>query len=298
MSMLKSSVAKAVAAVIAATAGTTAFAASTPNDGPSDLFIAVWNPTTSTSYVQDLGSTFDFNDLWNSNGTFNTAGFTTSVTLDGGNLTTALGGSGTYSFSLFAGQLTVASSAFNNYLGDQGILSETAGHAITPLANSQAFTQGIGRVATYLDTNMGCPGGPGPGACTSPGNQSFTAVDNGQASSLYWASATNPTAPGSPGNDFQIPVYPGHAVGTQGLELVKYFAPTTGNDAGTDPTVSSFVGAGGVAGTFTLNDANGVLSYSQAGTAPVPLPAAAWLLVSGLLGLGAVGRRKAKATAA
>jgi hypothetical protein len=39
------------------------------------------------------------------------------------------------------------------------------------------------------------------------------------------------------------------------------------------------------------------LSFTAGGTAPVPLPAAVWLLGSGLVGLAGVGRRKAKAAA-
>ena len=296
MSMMKSSIAKAVAAAVALTAGTAAFAAVSPTDAPSDLFIAVWNPATNTSYVQDLGSSFDFNDLNNSTGTFNTAGFTISSAVDGGNLSSVIG-TGTYSFSLFAGSTTPSQSTFNTYLGDTAFWSQTAGSAITQEPNSTIFTTAMGTVAGYIDNNFGCPGGPGVGSCTSAGAQSFTAVDTGNAASRYWASASNPNAPGSPGNDFQISGFNGHAVGTGALQLVKYFAPTSGLDNGSDPTVASLVGANGTAGLFTLNDATGVLSYSAGGPV-VPLPAAGWLLVSGLLGLGAVGRRKAKATAA
>lgn len=43
-------------------------------------------------------------------------------------------------------------------------------------------------------------------------------------------------------------------------------------------------------GSFSLSD-SGTLTFAPA--APVPLPAAAWLLLSGLAGLGVVGRRKA-----
>jgi hypothetical protein len=284
MSMLKSSVAQAVAAVVAVTAGSTAFAAVGPNSGPSDLFIAVWNPSTSTSYVQDLGASFDFNDLTSSTGTFNTAGFTlNSAALDGGNLTTALGGAGTYNFALFAGNTTPAQNNGSNYLGNTAILSVTAGTALKGLTNAGAFTNTTSTFA-YIDSNL-------PGSTTS-----FTATDNGQASSKYWASAANPTSPGNPGNDFQLPGWPGHAVGAGALSL-EVFLSTATTDGGSDPTVASFVGSSNSnPGVFTLNDSTGVLSYSD--TATTPLPAAAWLLVSGLLGLGAVGRRKAAASAA
>jgi hypothetical protein len=44
------------------------------------------------------------------------------------------------------------------------------------------------------------------------------------------------------------------------------------------------------AGLWTLSG-DGVLSYSLAGT-QVPLPAAVWLMLSGLTGLGVMGRRR------
>jgi hypothetical protein len=48
-------------------------------------------------------------------------------------------------------------------------------------------------------------------------------------------------------------------------------------------------------GTLTLT-ANGLTYTAQGSGSPVPLPAAIWLLGSGLLGLAGVGRRKAAAT--
>jgi len=49
-------------------------------------------------------------------------------------------------------------------------------------------------------------------------------------------------------------------------------------------------------GSWSLNLATGALSYVQGGgTSEVPVPAAAWLLVSGLAGLGTVARRRKQA---
>jgi hypothetical protein len=278
MSMLKSSIAKALAAAIALSAGTAAFAANGPNEGGNtDLFVAVWNPSTSTSYVQDLGSSFAMSQL---DTTFSaSAGFSTTATLDGGNLSTALG-AGTYNYSLFAGDMTIAGGSFNTFTGNIMYLSQTTTTG-TPFVenNGSIFSAGGQATGNYIDKFVS-------GAATSS-----TQVDNGQANSGYWASTS---AVGNPRCDFTIGAFPGCAVTGTNLALGKYVGLS---ESAADPTQSNFVGNSAGAGLFTLNGS--VLSYNLAavGGSPVPLPAAAWLLVSGLLGLGAVGRRR-KAEAA
>lgn len=55
--------------------------------------------------------------------------------------------------------------------------------------------------------------------------------------------------------------------------------------------IGELVFVGFTAATGSLDDNHDILSFSVTQT-PVPLPAAAWLLASGLLGLGCVGRRR------
>jgi hypothetical protein len=283
MSMLKSSVAKVVAAAIALSAGTAAFAANGPNEAPSDLFIAVWNPGTSTSYVQDLGSSFSFSAL--NSGSFNTNGFTVaSAALDGGNLSTDLGASSNYSFALFAGDLTVAQGSFLNFLGNTSFLSQASGGTVPAFTNGAAFNSQSNN-AQYIDRNMN------GGSVQNLAATSFKAVDDHSAGSQYWAATSNVNAPTC---NFTLGGFTGCASGTGTLNLLKYVS-TAADDATNSLATGSFVG-GSSPGVFSLNDSTGVLSYSAGGAVTgVPLPAALWLLVSGLLGVGAVGRRKAAA---
>jgi hypothetical protein len=63
------------------------------------------------------------------------------------------------------------------------------------------------------------------------------------------------------------------------------------------PNQTAFTNASGT-GTWLLTAA-GDLTYTIPGSAPpVPLPAAAWLFASGLLGLAGVGRRRSTVVAA
>lgn len=65
-----------------------------------------------------------------------------------------------------------------------------------------------------------------------------------------------------------------------------YYAQNGGRGQGTTEAFSTKY-----AGVWSFNAATGVLTYNVAGGA-VPVPAALWLLLSGLGGLGVVGRRR------
>lgn len=60
-----------------------------------------------------------------------------------------------------------------------------------------------------------------------------------------------------------------------------------------DASTGAFATATAYAGTWALNALTGVVTYSVDNVSAVPVPAAVWLLLSGMGGLGVVGRRRA-----
>jgi hypothetical protein len=86
---------------------------------------------------------------------------------------------------------------------------------------------------------------------------------------------------------------------TVGSALNMYELDKNGQITGSKSAKVTEIGNAQGAGFWFLDASTGDLSWNVlASTSPVPLPAAAWLLLSGLAGLGAVGRRRLKAEVA
>lgn len=262
---ISKAVSAALLAVAAIGASAGSFAATDPTTGQTDLFVAVWNPTTSTSFVEDLGTSYSA-----LGSTFNTAGYNTSWNVDSGSLASALG-SGTYQYQVFAADYFTSP---NTYQGNTAYLSLVGGASIPTTIQDGDLVGTIGPggpVTTYIQNYL-------PGTTTS-------VVGTG---SSYWA--VTPRGPGV-SDAFQINSLANLGGTSQGnpLNLIYYVAGAP--DAASSFVTGTAVGSSTDRGVFNLS-ANGLLTYSVASASTVPLPAAGWLLISGLLGLVAVSRRR------
>ena len=265
---ISKAVSAALLAVAAIGASAGSFAATDPTTGQTDLFVAVWNPTTSTSFVEDLGTPYSA-----LGSTFNTAGFNTSWNVDSGSLASALG-AGTYQYQVFAADYFTSP---NTYAGSTAYLSLVGGAKIpTTISDGELVGNAIGptgSITTYIRSYL-------PGTTTS-------VVGTGQS---YWA--VTPSGPGVTGS-FQMNSLAnlGSASAGSPLNLIYYVAGNNNGDVASSSVTGTAVGSAAGRGVFNLSS-NGLLTYSVPAASTVPLPAAGWLLISGLLGLVAVSRRR------
>jgi hypothetical protein len=270
-----SKITKVVSATLLASAAVvsapSAFAGSQITLGPTNLYVAVWNTTTSTSIVEDLGT--PLSDLTSTSSFESSSGYTTSWAVDSGAFATDLGTtSGSLRFSIFAGDII---STGNAYIGDKGFFGYAPGFPLPIINNGDlvdtALTSTIGG---YLTAHLG-------GSVTT---YKGTGVS-------YWGANL---LGGSPTANFQISAF-GNNASARDTGSLNFYLFTGGGtaDSASDSPVITQVGNSAHQGVFTFNAATGVLTYTlQAATTAVPLPAAGWLLISGLFGLGAVGRRR------
>ncbi|MBX9795067.1 MAG: VPLPA-CTERM sorting domain-containing protein [Burkholderiaceae bacterium] len=282
---------KLLAAALAMAAAGQASAAITLGNaqGGSSLFLSVWDSTTNESYTRNLG--VNLNGFLPSSITTlpndgNVAG--TSVT---GDKTPAAG----ISNLAFAGDALFASTfgdnnaaniqwnivAFDNQASLGGGLSRviTTANGTPGTTNTGIGTIGSGATA-YLTAVNGLIGAANSVVVTDPGSAAFAGADT-------WGDALNLALNGS-------------SAGTGFGSTLDFFylARTQVSGVGSTAATNVQFGNSSANATWTLS-ANGTATYNLAGEAPpsaVPVPAAAWLLGSGLAGLvGAARRRKAAA---
>jgi hypothetical protein len=232
----------------------------------------VWNSSQSKSYLVDLGTAWS--DLTSTSTFKSESGYskTWSVDTSVSKLVSDLGGSPD-NFSVFA---------YNNdsqpYLFRFGINGSTAPVISTPNLQNNA----VPSVSSFINTHGGTSFTSYLGSTSDP---------NGNT---YWASCSSPILAGCNGGSYNLFAFNnlGAANPTGGsLNFVEYVG---GASPRTNAT-SSFIGNSQHIGAFTFS--GNTLTYTLAAVSSVPLPAAAWLLISGLLGFGAVSRRRETAAA-
>jgi hypothetical protein len=224
--------------------------------GGGSLFVTVFDTTNNESFTTDLGllyGAFINNTALNVNTIRPEAFKELSYNLN---------------MSVFADN-NPANLLFNVYAGDARGGNGSKGQIITanatPTSNNGQMN-GVNTAAAGLTTvfNQNCPG-------TATG-----CAGNFGATNL-WGSFINGQFTVGSGAAFDTPIAFYLVAGANTLSGTALTTPTQFADAN---------------GAWTwLLAADGTLTFSGQTPAPIPLPAAVWLLLSGLAGIGAIGRR-------
>jgi hypothetical protein len=244
-----------------------------PGTGNGALLIQAFDPITGKSLTEYTGLNFQ--------GFQNSAVSATGGTFDFG----TLGGSSLWN-ATFGGDTNaidfVVVSA-SNVAGSLASVMTTQKIAPTSLRNS-IVANGAAKFGTTIGTiTSGFPSTPLQGVGVNPA-QTLSTTDNGwgqvQALGLNL------------GGTFA------NIAGTVGGAGVQFFEYTQSSTTATQLSVITKYGNAAGADTWSVS-ASGDVTFSVPGSAaPVPLPAAIWLLGSGLLGFAGIGRRRAAAALA
>jgi hypothetical protein len=237
------------------------------------LFAAVWDPLTGQSVVQSLGLTF---------GQVSVADMTTNL-----NFGALSGFSTTFASQIAAGttsglQFQVFSNSYNSVPDANTILTTSRNNTIETAAIDVGNVFGAAASITQWTNRM-----LDPQSC----NKSNSCIGADFNDSKSYA-ITNAFADNYGGNLNALGPNM-HSAGAVGTAMNFYSVANSANDpfSATGPAaVTKYVGT-------WLVSAAGVLTYDVGG-APVPLPAAVWLLLSGIAGVGTISRRRKTAAVA
>jgi hypothetical protein len=282
----KTAIAAGVLASAALGTGVAQAAAVQPASGDGDLILFIQDTVTHVTYARDTG--IDINSLFSSASAISNApaqgtlalitGLATQTVAADANLAAflATAGSDPLQWAVEAGGWTATTGAGRKPIGAARYLTTSSAPAnITAVGQTNASG---GMVAFNGDvTNLNSFGNLGATNSTNeilangPIGDGIWGTANGNINSQSWYGANIPTS--------------GNPVNTTALTLFGI----TGNGSGTG-------GGSGFALAYNIGsvslDAAGDLTFTGNPASAVPLPAAIWLLGSGLLGLAGVGRRR------
>jgi hypothetical protein len=269
----------AVAGALVAGAASAQATIALPSSGASDLILFAQDTVSGTSFAEDLGVTINTalptSDLLASGSpttdfvdTLSGISIPSSIA-ESSTLSTFLSAAGSdqVQWAVEAAQFpTSATNTNDKVTGTTKMISttsQTASH-ITSIVVSPSYNTAIGDFEQDVNTLNGFVNAQN--ATATNGVWGTAAAFGGATASLNW----NGTGPITSG------VF---------LNVSSVLYGLTGN-GGTGQLQSYDLGS------FSLSSA-GVLTFTANGGSSVPLPAAVWLLGSGLLGLAGVGRRRA-----
>lgn len=233
----------------------------------SELILSVWDKTASTSYTLDLGifqsDAKTMPSFTRAIGDANFTSFLGSIASGDTVVYSVMGGS-----SLFNVDADLVSYGFMSTLKNPSTVADMSGQFIDDSRISFADSK--------LKTFIGAVN-------TKAGESAGSLATNASVVSLSGSNAWNASKIGSNLNSAMNNL---NAWGDAGDTLHFYRSYLLGSvDAGVTATAAEL-------GTWTFNINGGSASLAYAPTSAVPVPAAIWMFMSGLMGMVAMNRRK------
>jgi hypothetical protein len=247
-----------------------------PAPANSALMVAVWDDARGVSLIQDLG--FTFSQFTETLVTPESGGAINFGTLQSYDATFGASLATNVRYEVFAVQNT------GGNLVDRSLLvtgSATAGNLVNNTVANAASIIGTFINSEINGIGVGCDGSPGANPCVTNAN-----------SDVGYAGGVGGNQLGPRFNN-QLPTN-GNASALVNTALAFYEAHASSEDGFSDASRTRYGNSANFASWLLTSAGN--LTYSlDAAATTVPLPAAVWLLMSGIAGIGAVSRRRVAA---